>query len=151
MSGGSRAQEADADADAGGDVRARRPARNPPRIARLPGTTPTGISGGGAAERDGFGGRGRRGGADGGTRETTARDMMTIDPRRGRWCADGRARATGSASRSSRPTEGLDPGALLSVTRQQQGADLPSKVRRRGPLLLGARQRNVTTIRERVI
>ena len=44
MSGGSRAQEADA--DAGGDVRARRPERNPPRIARLPGTMPTEISGG---------------------------------------------------------------------------------------------------------
>jgi hypothetical protein len=47
--------------------------------------------------------------------------------------------------------EGLDPGALLSilsVTRQQQGADLR---RRRDLALLDARQRDVTTIRERVI
>ena len=130
--GGSRAQEADA--DAGGDVRSRDSERNPPRTRVCLGRCRSAIRG--RLEGDGFGGRRRRGGADAGTRETTARDMMTIDPRRDRGCADRRARATGSARRSSRPTKSSTTRArsLLSTTdareTRQQGAHFTKSLAR---------------------
>ena len=111
--GGSRAQEADA--DAGGDVCGRGDPREPAQDRASAWDDADGNLGGGALGGDGFGGRRRRG-ADAGTRETTARDMMTIAPRRDRGCADRRARATGSARRSSRPTKSsTTPSALAAL------------------------------------